>query len=130
MGGVVDMERICLDFEAALDFLRGEQSIVEKLKYYADREEICICSFTLFHLLETIKKTEIVMSFAGNVTVLPFDQRAATIAARIKQEIAEKSGEKKGMGTLLTAATCLANNAFLFSRNPGKFDGIKGLKKV
>jgi len=124
------MEKICLDFEAALDFLRGEQSTVEKLKYYANQEEICLCSFTLVHLIETINKPDVVMNFAGSVTVLPFDRRAATIAGRIKQELAEKGIRKRGMESLITAATCLSNNAFLFTRNPAKFDGVKGLRKV
>ncbi len=124
------MEKICLDFEAALDFLRGEQGTVEKLKYYADREEICLCSFTLVHLLETVKKPDVVLSFSSSVTILPFDRRGASIAARIKQELAEKGINRRGMESLLTAATCLSNNAFLFTRNPAKFDGIKGLRRV
>ncbi|MFH1393332.1 MAG: hypothetical protein ABII71_06360 [Candidatus Micrarchaeota archaeon] len=124
------MEKICLDFEAALDFLRGEQSTVEKLKYYANQEEICLGSFTLIHLLETIKKPDVVMAFADSVTVLPFDRREATIAAKLKAEFEKKGTYRRGVDSLMTAATCLSNNAFLFTRNPGKFEGIKGLRRV
>lgn len=124
------MEKICLDFDAALDFLRGESTIVEKMRYYADREEICVTSLTLVRLLETVKKPEVVMAFASGVTVLPFDTRSATIAARIRQELTERGMYKKGVESLLTAATCLSNNAFLYTRSPAKFDGIDGLRKV
>ena len=74
------MEKICLDFETAVDFLRGEPSTIEKLKYYADREELCITSHTMMHLLETIKKRDVVVAFANSVTILPFDKKAAHIA--------------------------------------------------
>lgn len=124
------MEKICLDFEAALDFLRGEQTTVEKLKYYANQEEICLGSFTLVHLMEIVKKPDVVMAFADSVTVLPFDRREATIAARLKAELSGKGASRKGIDSLLTAATCLSNNAFLFTRNPAKFEGIKGLRRV
>ncbi len=124
------MEKICLDYGAALDFLRGEQSIVEKLKYYANREEICLSSMTLVHLLQTIRKPDVAMNFSSAVTILPFQRREAIIAARIKQEMSEKGVRRRGMESLLTAATCLAHNAFLFTKEPRKFEGIKGLKKV
>ena len=124
------MEKICLDFEAALHFLRGDPATIEKLKYYADREEICITSFTMLHLVEAIKKPEAVNAFANSVTVLPFDRRAAHLAASISREL-EEHGTTHGMSeSVMTAAICMANDAFLFSRSPSKFDGIKGLKKV
>ena len=130
------MVKICLDFDTAIDFLRGEQSTLEKMRYYADREEICITSFTLLHLTEAINKPEVMMAFANRVTVLPFDKRAAQQAAVINREIEEKGDAEKRMEVVLTAAICIANDALLFSREPpnsrtpSKFDGIKGLKKV
>lgn len=124
------MEKICLDFETALHFLRGDPATLEKMKYYADSEEICVTSFTLFHLTEAIKKPDAVNAFANNVTVLPFDRRAAHIAAVINRDKAE-DGTWQGMTeTVMTAAICMANDALLFSKSPSKFDGIKGLKKV
>jgi len=124
------MERICLDFETAIDFLRGEPATIEKLRYYADREEICITSFTMTHLLATITKREAVFSFVNGVTVLPFDRKAAQIAANINQELEENGDSQKRLDTVMMAAVCIANDAFLYSRTPSKFDGIKKLKKV
>jgi hypothetical protein len=34
------------------------------------------------------------------------------------------------MEIVLTAAICMANSAFLYSRTSWRFDGIKGLKRV
>ncbi len=124
------MEKICLDFETALDFLRGDPSTIEKLKYYAHREELCITSLTLMHLFETITKRGVVVAFANSVTVLPLDKKAAQIASQINRDIQGKGEIPKMIESVLTAAICMANDAFLFSRSTWKFDGIKGLKRV
>jgi predicted nucleic acid-binding protein len=124
------MEKICLDFETALDFLMGDPSTIEKLKYYADREEICITSLTLMQLLETIKKEEVIINFSNSVSILPFDKRAAGIATKLNREIRMKGELPKPMDSVLTASICIANDAFIFTRNAWKFEGIRGLRKV
>lgn len=124
------MEKICLDFETALDFLRGDPGTIEKLKYYADREELCITSLTMMHLLESVSKRDVVGAFANSVTILPFDKKAAQIASRINRDIRGRGELPKMMESVLTAAICMANDAFMFSRSSWKFDGIKGLKRV
>ena len=127
------MEKICLDFDIALDFLRGDKATIEKLKYYADREDICITSITLMHLLETVSKSDVVNAFAGSVTILPFDKKAAQFANKIALDLRER-GDGRMTDSTLTAAICMANDAFLYSksdsRSVAKFDGIKGLRKV
>jgi predicted nucleic acid-binding protein len=125
------MEKICLDLEAALDFLRGDPATIEKLKYYAAREDICITSLTMMHLSEVINKPEVVSAFAANVTILPFDKKAATVAGKIMNELKDRGdGGQKMNESVMTAAICMANDAFLFAKSNAKFDGIKGLKKV
>lgn len=124
------MEKICLDFETALDFLRGDNATLEKMRYYADREELCITSFTLLHITEVINKPDVVAAFANGVTILPFDRKAAQKAAAINRELEEKGNLGKRSEIVLTAAICIANDALLFAHKPSDFDGIKGLKKV
>jgi predicted nucleic acid-binding protein len=124
------MEKICLDFETAVDFLKGDPATIEKLKYYADREEICITSMTMMQLLETIKKEETIGKFANSVTVLPFDKKAAIIATNLGKELKSKGELPRPMDSVMTASICIANNAFIFSRNTWKFEGIRGLRKV
>ena len=124
------MEKICLDFETALDFLRGEGGTIEKLRYYADREEICVTSLTLLHLYTAVKKPEVVKTFANSITILPFDKKATQMAASINQLFAERNEPLKTVESTTTAAICLANDAFLYSKSPSNYDGIKGLRKV
>ncbi len=124
------VEKICLDFETALDFLGGGNATYEKMRYYADREEMCITSFTMLHITEVINKPEVVSAFVNGVTVLPFDRKAAQIAAAINRELEEKGNSGKRSELVLTAAICIANDALLFAHKPSDFDGIKGLKKV
>ncbi len=123
------MEKICLDLEAALDFLRGEATTVEKLHYYANQEEICISGVTLYNLLETVSKRDVVIAFANSVTILPLDRKAAVIANKIRKELADRGADPPDE-SLLTAAVCIANDAFLFTKKPANFEGIRGLKRV
>lgn len=124
------MEKICLDFETALDFLMGDPGTIEKLRYYADREEICITSLTLMQLLETIKKEDVISNFSNSVSILPFDKRAAGIATKLNRDIRMSGELPKPMDSVLTASICIANDAFIFTRNAWKFEGIRGLRKV
>ncbi|MEW6036090.1 MAG: hypothetical protein AB1529_05740 [Candidatus Micrarchaeota archaeon] len=124
------MEKICLDFETALDFLRGDPGTIEKLGYYADREEICVTSFTLMQLHEAVSKQDVVSAFAANVTILPFDGKAAQNVAKIMNELRERGDGGEITDSVLTAAICIANDALIYSRAPAKFARIKGLKKV
>jgi len=123
------VERICLDFDTALDFLRGEPATVEKMNYYANREEICISSITLYNLLEAVNKKDVVVSFANNITILPFDRKAAVLASRISNELKERKVDPPAE-SIVVAAICIANDAYLYTKKPANFEGIRGLKKV
>ena len=124
------MEKVCLDYEAALDFLRGEYNTMKKIKYYVDREEICITSLCLLQLATVIRKPAVVHAFSNSATVLPFDKKAAEVANRISVDFKERGNARPSIETLITSSTCIANNALLFTRNPSYFDGIRELKKV
>lgn len=123
------MERICLDYYAALDFLRGEPSTVEKLNYYVKTDEICISAITLTHLLFTIKKQDVVISFANSITILPIDRKVAVVSSKIKNELGEL-GIAASQEVLLNAATCIVNDAFLFTKKPSEYEKIRGLRRV
>lgn len=124
------MEKICLDFETAFDFLRGDLTVVEKLKNYSSSEEICVTSHAMSQLMITITKSDAVRAFLSSVTVLPFDRDAAQITASISRELHAAGDDQKRIDTIMTAAICITNKAHLFSRSPSRYEGIKGLKKV
>lgn len=124
------MEKICLDFDTSIDFLRGDPATIEKLKYYSDTEEICITSMTLMQLLETIKKHDVIANFSNSITILPFDKKSAMIANKINRDLKNRGEIPKTVDSVLLASICLANEAFIFSKSPWKFEGIRGLRKV
>jgi len=123
------MEKICLDTEFCFDFLRGDNTTVEKLKYYADREEICISDLTVMQLLASLKKTGVLSDFLNNVTVISMDRKAANLALRLIYEQKEKSVDSDVESTML-AAICMTNHAFLITKNRTRFEGIRGLRLV
>ena len=123
------MERICLDSDVALDFLKGERSIVEKLQYYANREEVCIDALTAVELATIVKKSRVIDEFFNSVTILPFDRKSAQLTMRMINDLKE-TGHRPSMSSLHTASICMANNAFLFTKDRSKFEGIKGLRLV
>ncbi len=123
------MEKICLDNDVVLDFLCGDKATVEKLRYYASNEQLCINAITSMELSTTIKKREVLEEFLRNISILPFDREATKIATKILNETMEK-GIVPHFSTVLTASVCIANSAFLFTNNRSRFEGIKGLRLV
>lgn len=65
--------------------------------------------------------------FLATVEILPFDAGASRRAAEIRHAL-EKRGEGIGPLDPLIAATALANNATLITRNVREFARVQGLK--
>lgn len=122
------MEKICLDSEVIIDFLRGESNTVEKIKHYED-EELCATSFTIFELLLTIKKQDVINQFIRNVTPLNFDEKCGIIAARIYNDLRDV-GSVRPVRKVITASVCINNGAFLVTKNRKYYERIRGLKLV
>jgi predicted nucleic acid-binding protein len=80
--------------------------------------------------METVKKPEVINAFVNSVTVLPFDKKAASVFHRLVTETRERGADLKSVDPLVTAAICMANDAFLFTKSPKNYDRIKGLRKV
>lgn len=123
------MEKICLDLEILIEFLRGDPLTIEKIKHYSDREEICITPQTLLYILLSVRKQGAIMPFLNSISVLSFDRKAASLAVKIIEENKEK-GRVMGMDEIMTAAICISNGAFLCTKNRKDFEQIKNLKLV
>jgi len=126
--GVDKMEKICLDNSIVLDFLSGETSTVEKIKYYSD-EELCTTSFTIFELMISVNKTEIVNQFIREITILPFNENCSIISSKIYRDLKNK-GVYKSMRNIMNASICINNAAFLVTKNRIDYEKIRGLKLV
>ena len=73
------------------------------------------------------KRIAILDTFVGRLVVLPFDTRAARIAAPLNFQL-ESRGQKIGGFDMLIAATALAQNLTLFTNNIREFSRVQGLK--
>lgn len=122
------MEKICLDTEAVIDLLRGEKTVVEKLAYYANREEMCITTLTSFQLSAAIKKPDVVHAFLNNVTILPLDTKAALLASRLLGEMGNP--KKLNVEGLLIASVCISTGSFLFTTNRQKYEEFHKQLKI
>ncbi len=122
------MEKICLDREIILDFLRGDSNTVGKIRHYAD-EELCATSFTIFELLTTIKKPDVINSFVKNITPLDFNENCSFIASRIYNDSRE-IGPQKPINNIITASICIDSGAFLVTKDRKHYEKIRGLKLV
>jgi tRNA(fMet)-specific endonuclease VapC len=72
------------------------------------------------------KRKTIIDAFIARLIVLPFDTRAARIAAPLSFQL-ESKGQKIGGFDMLIAAIALAHNLTLFTNNTREFKRVPGL---
>lgn len=120
--------KICLDSGVIFDFLVGEESTRQKIKFYS-HESLCITSLTLFEIRSVVEKQEVVSELLGFFTVVGFDDSAAEAAAKIVREDLHH-GNSRNTKSTLNAAVCIANDMLLFTKDRREFEGIRGLKLV
>jgi tRNA(fMet)-specific endonuclease VapC len=75
------------------------------------------------------KRTQQLKTFLSAVTILPFAEAEAKSAAFIRADL-EKQGQPIGPYNVLIAATTLANNATLVTRNTNEFARVQNLQIV
>jgi tRNA(fMet)-specific endonuclease VapC len=73
------------------------------------------------------KRKAIIDTFIGRLVILPFDTKAARIAAPLNFQL-ESKGQKIGGFDMLIAAIAIANNLTLFTNNTREFNRVPGLK--
>lgn len=120
--------RICLSTDVLIDFFLGKEPIIKKIKFYSN-EQLYITSLTLFEIRSVAEKQEILSEFLNFVSVLNFDEQSGECAARILRKDMTQ-GINRSINTILTAAICISNNAFLFTKDRSSVEGIKELKLV
>ncbi len=121
--------KICLDSDILLDFLKGHKPTVAKIKHYVDSEELSITPLTFFELISTVKKKGKVLRILDNLTLLPFDKKAAMRAHKVHESLFAQKVEI-GMRELINSAICIENEAYLCTKDRSAYDGVVGLKFI
>lgn len=125
---MIIMEKICLDTDIVLDFLKGTKSTVEKIKHYSE-EEVCITTLSMFELLNITNKPEIIRQFTNSVNTLDFNENCSLIASRIVGTLRDQ-GIMPPIRNIFTASICIDNGAFLVTKDRRDYENIRGLKLV
>jgi tRNA(fMet)-specific endonuclease VapC len=122
-----------IDTDWIIDFLKGKEKVVAKLKSLADRG-LAISIISLAELYEGIyasanpeKHLKSLSGFLTGVTVLGIDDGICAIFGK-QRLILRKAGRLIDNFDLLIAATCLHYKLRLMTDNLGHFKRIKELK--
>jgi predicted nucleic acid-binding protein len=107
-----------LDTSVIIDFLAGDEKIVQKIKEIAKRNKIKTTTITEYELLkhQNELKRDIAEKFLSAVTVCPFDRDAAKQAALLFEKLQER-GTMINENDLLIAGTVLACGEVLLTRD-------------
>lgn len=123
------MTKICLDTDVVLDFLKGHKAAVAKVRHYVDHDELSITSLTFFELVSAVKKKGRVLPILDNLTLLPFDKKAALRANKIHETLQGQKIEI-GMRELMNSSICIENEAWLYTKNRAPYEGVAGLRFI
>ena len=123
-----------LDTDICIDALRGRIPRVLARMQACDPSEIHLsavtCAELQFGALRSDHPAEsvaVLNEFVGTFAVVPFDQAAAKCSAEIRAHL-EQRGTPIGPNDLLIAATALANDLTLVTRNHREFSRVVGLR--
>lgn len=122
-----------LDTNIVAYFFRNEGRVAERLLGVPPRE-IAIPAIVTYELRYGLARTpnanrrvEQLNTLLSWITILPFDDAVATIAAAVRVQI-ESIGRPIGPLDVLIGATCLAARATLVTRNVREFGHIANLR--
>jgi tRNA(fMet)-specific endonuclease VapC len=123
-----------LDTNACIEMIRGRSHrVISRLKQCAPGS-VGISSITLGELYYGVERSSnpqrnllALAQFCAPIEILPFDDRAAAVYGRVRQEL-EQSGFPAGPLDTLIAAHTLSEGTILVTDNVREFCHVKGLK--
>ena len=127
--------RYLLDTNACIAHLRrpGRSFVTARLRQLAPAD-VCVPSIVRAELLlgtyltrDPLRSMSDVRAFLGPFPSLPFDDRAAEVAARVGAEL-RRIGQTIGSNDLLIAAVAMANGLVMVTHNTREFGRINGLQ--
>ncbi len=130
--GLVE-DKICLDSDFLIDFLRNKKETVEWLKEYEKKVDLAttiINAFEIYHGEFKIKNNAVhIDNLLKNLNVLNLSIEIVKKAGEIATNL-EKEGNIIEFRDILIAATVISNNYSLKTNNKKHFERIKGLRIV
>lgn len=122
-----------LDTNTLLDFFRGRGKVAQHL-LAVPPGEVALPAIVAYEVWVGVLGSQSARrrqaqyeQFLATVSILAFDSAAARRAAEVRRGL-ERSGEGIGPLDTLIAATALAHNATLVTRNVREFGRVRGLK--
>ena len=123
----------CLDANTIVDYFRGKGSFAERL-LAVPAGEVALPAIVAYELWvgvlgsrDSARRQAQFEQLLATVEVLAFDSSIARRAAEVRRDL-EQRGEGIGPMDTLIAATALAHNATLVTRNTREFGRVRELK--
>jgi tRNA(fMet)-specific endonuclease VapC len=124
-----------LDTNTVLDYFRGKGSVAANLLALPP-SEVALPAIVAYEVWVGVlgsqnakRRQAQYEQFLATIEVLPFDSAISRRAAELRQTL-ERGGEGIGPMDTLIAATALAHNATLVTRNVREFGRVPGLQIV
>lgn len=125
----------CIDTNIAVEFLRGNKVIIDKLeKCESIGEEIFVNSIVLCELYKGVflsskrdSQLDFMEQFIGSIGFLEFNLESSRLFGELYADL-ESKGQRTQENDLMIAAIAKAHGAILVTRNKKHFAHIKELK--
>ena len=128
------MIKFCLDTDVIIEYLRGDNIIVEKVKKILDESfpyitTITLCELFLGAYLTKHPETEIkkIETIINNSFIVTLDKNSSKIFGAKNKELLDK-GRSAEASDLMISSICIINNLTLVTRNKKHFENISELK--
>lgn len=121
---------IVADSDVLIDFLRGRGEGARRVALELETRSFATTAITAFEIrsgARTPRQKKAVDTLLEAMIVLPFGPEEARLAAEIRQQV-ESKGLPIGMADYMIAASCIAVDGILVTRNRKHFERVERLK--
>lgn len=118
---------VIADSDVFIDYMAGVQAVADELELHRRARSLAVSAVTVHQLLSARDKRSrrSAENALAGIRVIAFDAKAARIAATLELDLRHRP---IGTADLYIAATCLAVDAALFTRNRREFERVRGLR--
>jgi tRNA(fMet)-specific endonuclease VapC len=121
---------IVVDTDVIIDFFRDISPAADVFSLLVPLEKAAMTAISVFELyagVEGTKRLKQIETLVQEMTVLPLNTVEAAIAGRIYTQLKSR-GKLVGTHDILIAATCVANDLPLYTKNVDHFSEIKDIR--